>query len=162
MFLAGFTMACVWKLRSQCSCLDLSNRTSSGFSAFRAHGFCTVCVTYGRLIVSGSLDETIRIWNLTTGKHIDDPINAGLSVYTVVLSDDGHIIAGAGEEVCVSDLQTRDRISSMTGHTFNVRSVALSPDNSRIASGSVDSNIGLWDAQTYAQVGIFNGHTDTI
>ncbi|KZP12137.1 WD40 repeat-like protein, partial [Athelia psychrophila] len=49
------------------------------------------------------------------------------------------------------------------GHTDNVRSVAFSPDGERIASGSYDQTIRIWDARTGKVVaGPFWGHTDYV
>jgi WD40 repeat protein len=41
----------------------------------------------------------------------------------------------------------------LTGHTDNVRSVAFSPDGSKIISGSGDASIRVWDASTGQQIG---------
>ena len=117
----------------------------------------SVCTEDGRLIISGSEDATIRMWDLNTGEQIVEPIENDGSVYVVALSNNGRIVAAVGQQVCVWDMKTSRQISLMTGHTSTVYSVALSPDNRRIASGSADG-IRLWDAQTYTQIGKFNGH----
>ena len=36
-------------------------------------------------------------------------------------------------------------INKLTGHTDCVRSVAISPDNKKIVSGSSDNTIRIWD-----------------
>ncbi|THH17319.1 hypothetical protein EW146_g3463 [Bondarzewia mesenterica] len=51
----------------------------------------------------------------------------------------------------------------LKGHTGRVRSVAYSPDGKRIASGSSDETIRIWDAETGVQVGVpLVGHTDPV
>jgi WD40 repeat protein len=46
------------------------------------------------------------------------------------------------------------------GHTGPVFGVALSPDGKRIASGSDDGTVRVWDAATGKNLLTLNGHTD--
>ena len=46
----------------------------------------------------------------------------------------------------------------MTGHLGYVYSVNYSPDATRIASGSNDGTIRIWDAETFEQVAVLRGH----
>lgn len=51
----------------------------------------------------------------------------------------------------------------MHGHTGNVRTVAVSPDGTRIATGGQDNTVRLWDTTTYQPVGTpLIGHGDWI
>jgi len=121
----------------------------------------SVC-TDGLLIISGSIDKTIRIWDLMSSTQIGSPINAGGNVYAVNLFNDGRIAAGVDCAVQVWDVKTRRRIALMGGHTFTVSTVAVSCDNLRIASGSYDKSIRLWDTVTYTQIWELSGHTDPV
>jgi WD40 repeat protein len=47
-------------------------------------------------------------------------------------------------------------------HSSWVQSVAYSPDGARIASGSNDHTIRLWNARTAAQLNVFQGHTGKV
>ncbi|KIO15586.1 hypothetical protein M407DRAFT_45956, partial [Tulasnella calospora MUT 4182] len=49
------------------------------------------------------------------------------------------------------------------GHTDRIRPVVFSPDSKTLASGSDDSTVRLWDAQTGAPLGEpLTGHSDSI
>jgi WD40 repeat protein len=51
------------------------------------------------------------------------------------------------QTVKVWDAQTGQEALSLKGHTLPVDSVAFSPDSKRIASGSTDKTIRVWDVQ---------------
>ncbi len=50
----------------------------------------------------------------------------------------------------------------LTGHTDSVVSIAYSPDGQTIASGSEDSTVRIWNADTGAQIQTLQGHTDRV
>jgi WD40 repeat protein len=47
-------------------------------------------------------------------------------------------------------------------YTGNVRSVAWSPDSARIASGSYDKMVQLWDAANGGHIYIYSRHIDVV
>ncbi|MFT5326598.1 MAG: serine/threonine protein kinase, partial [Planctomycetaceae bacterium] len=51
---------------------------------------------------------------------------------------------------------------TLYGHTEPVRSVSFSPDGTRIASGSTDRTIRLWDALTGEELNSLKGHTSYV
>jgi WD40 repeat protein/serine/threonine protein kinase len=55
----------------------------------------------------------------------------------------------------------RDRLT-FRGHAAEVRSVCSSPDGQRIASGSGDHTIRLWDAKTGREIGALYGHEKAV
>jgi WD40 repeat protein len=46
---------------------------------------------------------------------------------------------------------------TLTGHTNWVRSIAFSPDGKRVASGSDDRLVKIWDTETGALVSSLGG-----
>jgi WD40 repeat protein len=50
-------------------------------------------------------------------------------------------------------------VRTLTGHTYDVYSVAFSPDGSLLASGSGDDTIKLWRVSDGALVRTLTGHT---
>ena len=104
----------------------------------------------GRHIVSGSNDETIRLWDALTGGEMGNPLQGPTSwVRSVAFSPDGrHIVSGSEDNtIRLWDVQTGGQVGNpLQGHTFGVCSVAFSPDGKYIVSGSGDRTIQLWEA----------------
>jgi WD40 repeat protein len=82
----------------------------------------------------------------------------------IAFSPDRRIIAYADKEtICVTDLETDATTTWPTGYMHKIFSLAFSPDQSRIASGSADQTIRIWDAETGEAVGTpLKGHTSTV
>ena len=53
-------------------------------------------------------------------------------------------------------------ILTLVGHAGFVRSVAFSPDGTRIAAGGGDYAARVWDAQTGLEIAAFRGHAGVI
>lgn len=54
------------------------------------------------------------------------------------------------------------RLTTFSRHTNNVDALAWSPDGQRIASGSWDNTVRIWDASTAAPRYVFSGHSDHV
>jgi eukaryotic-like serine/threonine-protein kinase len=48
------------------------------------------------------------------------------------------------------------------GHKFGVQALAWSPDGKRIASGSWDTTVQVWDASTGSHVLTYTGHSSPV
>ncbi|QRW11547.1 hypothetical protein RhiLY_10546 [Ceratobasidium sp. AG-Ba] len=111
----------------------------------------------GAYIVSGSADDTVRIWNARTGQPAGKPLKGHTaSVMSVNYSPDGaYIVSGSVDHtVRIWDARTGQPAEKLLeGHTSSVLSVDYSPDGSYIVSGSADDTVRIWDARTGEQVG---------
>jgi len=118
----------------------------------------------GNMIVSGSSDNTLRLWDLH-GNQIGQPFRGHEdSVWSVAFSPDGNMIVSGSFDKTLRmwDLQGNQIGSPFQGHEDSVWLVAFSPDGEAIVSGSSDKTLRLWDLQGN-QIGLpFLGHEDTV
>jgi WD40 repeat protein len=121
----------------------------------------------GCYIITGSSDNTIRIWDAETGSAVGKPLEGHTDpVSSVAYSPDGRrIISGSDDKtIRIWDAESGSAVGKpLEGHTDPVWSVAYSPDGRRIISGSDDKTIRIWDAESGSAVGKpLEGHTDPV
>ncbi|KAG8695958.1 POC1 centriolar protein A, partial [Ceratobasidium sp. 395] len=123
-------------------------------------------------IVSGSMDDTIRIWEAVDGNksgllskqsntskgHLGD-------VHSVVFSSNGRsVVSGSSDRtVGIWDAGTGEPVQEpLEGHVGAVIAVAVSSDGRWIASGSMDETVCIWDAVTGNATLELEGHSDGV
>ena len=118
----------------------------------------------GQTLVSGSGDNTIKIWNLKTGKLKSTLAGHTQPVDSVAISPDGQTLASGSYDhtIKIWNLKTGKLKSTLTGHTQTVNSVAISPDRQTLVSGSYDHTIKIWNLTTGELKTTLTGHTQPV
>jgi serine/threonine protein kinase len=98
------------------------------------------------LLVSGSLDDTVRVWNWQTGQALYTLPAHDRGVNCVALGSGGQVLASCGDDATakVWNLNNRALLHILKGHLRDVTSVAVGAQGRLLASGSEDRAIRLW------------------
>ncbi|TFK27916.1 WD40 repeat-like protein, partial [Coprinopsis marcescibilis] len=103
-------------------------------------------------VVSGSMDNAIRIWDAATGQEVRKPLRGHKDwIWSVAVSLDGQrIVSGSDDRtVRIWDAQTGQEVApSPLRGSIDIFSAAISPDGSRLIAASADGTIHVWDAET--------------
>ncbi|KAF9890253.1 hypothetical protein FE257_006165 [Aspergillus nanangensis] len=104
----------------------------------------------GRYIVSGSMDESVRVWDLVENARCARVLQTPWPVRSVALSPDGSRIAAGGVDggVHVWDATSGVVLSRLLGHTDDVVALCFKPDSKFLFSGSLDRTMRSWDMTT--------------
>ena len=115
----------------------------------------------GKRIVSGSADQTVKVWDALTGRETLTLKGHTGAVNSVAFSaDESRIVSGSEDQtVKVWDALTGQETLTLKGHTSWVYSVGFSADGKRIVSGSGDKTVKVWDALTGQEELSLKGHT---
>ncbi|OUL20282.1 hypothetical protein BV372_32830 [Nostoc sp. T09] len=99
-----------------------------------------------KLLISGSRDQTIKIWQLETGELIRTLKGHRDEVCTITLSPDEQIIASGSADKTIKlwHVETGELLSTFTGHTDTVTAVAFTASGEMLVSGSLDKTIKIW------------------
>ena len=118
----------------------------------------------GTWLVSGCWDETVRIWDVATGR--ERAILKGHTgiVFGVAVAPDGTwLVSGGGDKtVRIWDAATGRERAILKGHTDRVLAVAVAPDGTWLASGGDDHTVRIWDVATGKERAVLKGHTGNV
>ena len=89
----------------------------------------------GKWLASGGADNSIKIWDTSTGRELRALSGHTGSVWSAVFSPDGRRVAsgGADKTVRVWDLGTKER-ASMAENAEPLRGLAITPDGKRFVA----------------------------
>ena len=120
----------------------------------------------GKTLASSSDDGTIRLWTAHTGEMLailkgDAKFPEGIRA--LAFSPSGTTLASATtDQIWLWDINAKQIIRILEGHTWHVSALAFSPDGETIASAGWDWTLRLWDAATGKLRKTFGEHTSGV
>lgn len=116
----------------------------------------------GKLLVTGSWDQSAKIWDVATGKALRklDGLHQGY-VNSVEFSPDGMLVLTASDDGSARlwDTSTGESVEpALRGHTSRVREARFSSDGNLVLTTGSDKTARIWDRRTGETLQTLVGH----
>ena len=116
----------------------------------------------GRHIASGSKDGVLVLWNAETGQIATRFAKHPQEIRSIAFAPTQDLLASAsGFTIRLYDIRGQE-VKRFSGHSGSIKGLAFSADGKRLASGSDDTTIRIWDISTAREVLRLKRHTAAI
>jgi len=117
-----------------------------------------------QLIVSGSSDKTIKIWDAQTGDMLNSIEAHVRSVFQVEFNPMNNQIASCSSDSTIKiwDSESAELINALDENDTKVNAISYHPSGNYLASCGSNSLIYIWDLSTLKKFRTLEGHSGTV
>jgi len=102
-------------------------------------------------VISG-YDKTIRVWDLETGKILEELEGHTHGITKLASLPDSKLISAGLDDIArIWDLETGEEVNKIRLHR-NLKALAVAPDGKIISGGGVNEEIHVWDPETGKEI----------
>ena len=127
---------------------SLDDDNAGGFS----WGFALMVSTDGRKVISGSHERSVKIWDIESGKKINELFDHENWVDAVATTQDGqYLVTGSFDKsIKIWDINTGECVYTLQGHKGPVVAVVVARRGQRqkVVSTSWDQTLRVWDIKS--------------
>ena len=116
----------------------------------------------GQTLVSASLDNTIKLWDLETGTLVKTLWTSDGDITSIAVTPDGRTLVYGGDGLGIVDFNTGERIAPLKDLTDDICTVALTHEGHRLFSGDMEGRIDVWDLDRGTRLASMTGHSDRV
>lgn len=117
-----------------------------------------------RRFLSASADNSLRLWDISTGEELQTFTGHASFVNAIALSPDERTIysGSADGSILAWDSATGEQQAEFGGHVAPVNALDRNPGGQLLVSGAGDGSIYVWDTQTRERIASLEGHTAAV
>ncbi|NER05345.1 MAG: WD40 repeat domain-containing protein, partial [Okeania sp. SIO3C4] len=117
----------------------------------------------GKQVISGSFDDTIKVWKIETGKEINTlKVDSGLVNAVAVTRDGNQVISVLGDKtIQVWSIKTGE-INTLKVDNGLVNAIAVTPDGNQVVFGLDDNTIKVWSIEVEEVTHTLRSHSDQV
>ena len=127
--------------------LRIIDSNTGEIQAFNGHSGMTHTVEFsddGRFLISGSHDNTVRVWNAATGEHITSMLHEGAVWWAAELNPNATLAVTGCNDAQLWDVATGMPLGPPLPHSMPAQSVAFIGD-SQVLTGTPDGTTRVWN-----------------
>lgn len=145
----------------------LDARSGSVLRTFSGHADIVTCLAFfggGKYLLSGSRDQTVRIWQVGNGGCLKTLTGHQGNVQALaVLPGDRYALSGGVDNLLrLWDLQLGRCQRELVGHLDTIQAIAVTRDGRFALTGGEEFALLFWDLRTGSVIQKLEGHTDAI